>query len=234
MKKYIKKAFFPVLMAIIIIAGISILPTSTRADTLGKKLSGRVLLAVEADGEAWYVNPVNLKRYFLGDSLDALNIMQQLGLGISNEDLSSFNGIAPSRLSGAILLKVEDYGKAYYVNPVDLKIYFLGRPDQALRIMQGFSLGISNSNIDKMLVSENLGISIVNYGFEPSSITVNRGAMITWTNHTNIVQKITSPNNFNFGDIAPGKTYSRMFNFTGTYYYYSHNNGNMTGVIIVE
>ena len=45
---------------------------------------GKILLQVEASGEAWYVNPQDSKRYFLGRPTDAFNIMKTLGLGISN------------------------------------------------------------------------------------------------------------------------------------------------------
>jgi plastocyanin len=234
MKKYIKKIFFSATITIIVVVGVSVLPSITKADTFSSRLSGRILLSVESNGETWYVNPLNLKRYFIGDSLDALHIMQQLGLGISNRDFDSFNGTAPARLSGFILIKVEDQGKAYYVNPVNNKAYFLGNPDQALRVLQGFGLGITNNNIDKLLVSEKFNISINTSGFSPNNITVNRGAMITWTNYTNSIQTVTSPNNFNFGDIAAGRTYSRMFNSVGTYYYHSNNNQSMTGVIVVQ
>lgn len=48
---------------------------------------GKILLQVEKNGEAWYVNPENSKRYFLGRPVDAFNIMKNLGLGISNENL---------------------------------------------------------------------------------------------------------------------------------------------------
>ncbi len=52
------------------------------------RLRGRILLQVESKGEAWYVNPVNGKRYFLGKPSDAFEIMKKLGLGITNQDLS--------------------------------------------------------------------------------------------------------------------------------------------------
>lgn len=45
---------------------------------------GKILLRVEGNGEAWYINPNNAKRYFLGRPTDAFNIMKTLGLGISN------------------------------------------------------------------------------------------------------------------------------------------------------
>ena len=50
--------------------------------------AGRIFLQVEQNGEAWYINPQNNKRYFLGRPNDAFNIMRDLGLGISNNDLN--------------------------------------------------------------------------------------------------------------------------------------------------
>ena len=50
-------------------------------------LSGRILLQVEDKGQAWYVSPSDEKRYSLGRPDDALALMRQLGIGISNEDL---------------------------------------------------------------------------------------------------------------------------------------------------
>jgi len=229
-----KKTFFLATLALMIAIGLSSLPSTTKAESLGSKLSGRILLAVQSNGETWYVNPVNQQRYFLGESLDALNIMQQLGLGISNADFNSFNGTAPLRLSGRILLKVQDLGEAYYVNPIDLKMNYLGKPDQALELMQSLSLGITNSDLAKMSIPENVNVSITNSGFSPANLTVSKGAMVTWTNYTGISQTVTSPSYFNFGEIASGKTYSRMFNFIGTYNYYSVNQSNMTGSITVK
>lgn len=119
-------------------------------NSLSNKLKGRILLQVESSGEGWYVNPENSERYFLGRPSDAFNVMRSLGLGISNKDFDSFNGFAPKRLSGRILLKVEDFGKAYYVNPVDLKMHFLGRPSDAFEVMRNLGLGISNNDISKI------------------------------------------------------------------------------------
>ena len=45
---------------------------------------GKIFLQVEGSGEAWFINPNNAKRYFLGRPTDAFNIMKTLGLGISN------------------------------------------------------------------------------------------------------------------------------------------------------
>ncbi|MBU4217316.1 thrombospondin type 3 repeat-containing protein [Candidatus Parcubacteria bacterium] len=79
---------------------LSFLPLSTFADTsLAAKLSGQILIQVEAHGEAWYINPGDNKRYFLGRPQDAFELMKKLSLGISNADL---NKIVPRVETGPI------------------------------------------------------------------------------------------------------------------------------------
>ncbi|MEK7097737.1 MAG: hypothetical protein AAB906_02725, partial [Patescibacteria group bacterium] len=61
---------------------------SSLADsTLSQKLSGRILLQVEANGEAWYVNPSDQKKYYMGRPDDAFDLMRSFGAGITNSDL---------------------------------------------------------------------------------------------------------------------------------------------------
>src|SRR3989338_4728258 len=54
---------------------------------LVSRLMGKILLRVQHKGEAWYINPDNGQRYFLGRPQDAFNLMRALGLGISDDDL---------------------------------------------------------------------------------------------------------------------------------------------------
>ncbi|MDP3900235.1 MAG: CAP domain-containing protein [bacterium] len=62
------------------------------------KLLGKIFLQVERNGEAWYVNPADGKRYFLSRPADAFNIMRSLGLGISNDDLDNITAYTPDYL----------------------------------------------------------------------------------------------------------------------------------------
>ncbi|MCF7860514.1 thrombospondin type 3 repeat-containing protein [Patescibacteria group bacterium] len=55
------------------------------------KLKGKILLQVQKNGEAWYVNPTDGKRYYLGNGDLAFQIMRYLSLGISNQNLVSIN-----------------------------------------------------------------------------------------------------------------------------------------------
>jgi hypothetical protein len=123
-------------------------------------LNGRILIQVQDKGQAWYVNVLNSKRYYLGRPDDAYAVMRALGLGISNSDLNSYLVKAPARLAGRILLKVQDKGQAYYVDPVELKLYYLGRPADAFKVMRTRGLGISNSNLEKIPVATISSVNI--------------------------------------------------------------------------
>ena len=122
--------------------------------SLASDQAGMILLQVEENGEAWYVYPNDLERYYLGRPTDAFNIMRILGLGVAHPELEQYLiSTFPSRLSGMIMLDVEQNGEAYYVYPKDLQGYYLGRPADAFRVMRELGLGISNLNLVQIPVS---------------------------------------------------------------------------------
>ena len=49
---------------------------------------GKILIDIEQNGEAYYIYPKDKKAYYLGRPADAFRIMRELGLGITNSDLS--------------------------------------------------------------------------------------------------------------------------------------------------
>lgn len=129
---------------------------ATQAQSLAQTLSGKILLQVEENGEAWYVYPETHERFFMGRPNDAFNLMRTLGLGISNANLeqipeagssASGNFSLRNQLSGKILLQVEANGEAWYVNPDTLKRHFMGRPDDAFNLMRSLGLGISTKDL---------------------------------------------------------------------------------------
>ncbi|HPT08370.1 MAG TPA: hypothetical protein PLE28_01595 [bacterium] len=62
-------------------------------NNFAKNQTGKIFLQVQTNGEAWYINPGDNKRYYLGNPNDALNIMRSLGLGISNNNLNKIKTI---------------------------------------------------------------------------------------------------------------------------------------------
>ncbi len=190
-------------LLIIALSFILISPNNLKANDLGEQLKGRILLQVEEHGEAWYVNPDTKKRHFLGRPADAFNLMRQLGIGISEADYYSFNNYAPQRLSGKILLRVHANGEAYYVNPVDLRMHFLGRPADAFHVMRTLGLGISNSNLArinevsniKTYVNEDLGFSF-QYP-ENISININNNNVLSLSVKSEKINSLNYPMNYN-------------------------------------
>jgi len=140
-------------------------------------LNGRILIQVQDKGQAWYVNVLNSKRYYLGRPDDAYAVMRAFGLGISNSDFNLYSTKAPVRLAGRILLKVQDKGQAYYVDPVNLKLYYLGRPADAFNVMRTRGLGISNSDLAKIPVATispvNVSLPVSSSVVAPASTTTN-------------------------------------------------------------
>lgn len=51
-----------------------------------KKQKGKIFLQIQDNGEAWYINNKDEKRYFLGRPADAFSAMRFLGIGITEAD----------------------------------------------------------------------------------------------------------------------------------------------------
>lgn len=141
--------------------------------SLRNSTAGTILLDVQRNGEAWYVNPQTTKRHYLGRPADAFRIMRELGLGITNAKLATippapghsaavagiqidenatstaelFDSDLTNNLSGRILLQVEANGEAWYVNPKDKRRYYLGRPADAFAVMRATGLGITKKDL---------------------------------------------------------------------------------------
>ena len=59
---------------------------TNRDKNFSRKQKGKILLQTEDKGQAWYVNPEDGKRYFLGKPADAFQVMRKAGLGISDQN----------------------------------------------------------------------------------------------------------------------------------------------------
>ncbi len=137
-------------------------------------LKGRILLQVQDKGQAWYVSPVNNQRYYLGRPNDAFLVMRSLGLGVTNNDINLFLKKAPANLAGRILLKVQDKGQAYYVDPIELKLYYLGRPEDAFLVMRNRGLGISNRDLNSILVASSSNLQTNTSAYKPIVSSVSK------------------------------------------------------------
>lgn len=116
---------------------------------LATKLSGKIVLQVESRGEAWYINPKDKKRYYLGKPEDAYSLMKKLSVGISEKEFSSWNKGAPAWAVGGLYIRPQSHGEAYYVD-FNRRWNYLGRPTDAWQLFRNKGLGISNSDLAKI------------------------------------------------------------------------------------
>lgn len=76
-------------------------------------------------------------------------------------------------------------------------------------------------------------ISIQNFIFSPSSVTVIKGAVVTWTNNDSAPHQIKAMG-FNSPVLNQGESWSYTFNQVGTVNYSCYIHPSMTGSIKVE
>ena len=81
--------------------------------------------------------------------------------------------------------------------------------------------------------AQNAAISIENFSFNPSTLTITAGTTVTWTNNDSATHTIKSPN-FNSQDLPHGQTFAFKFDTEGTYDYSCGIHPAMTGKIIVQ
>ncbi len=79
-------------------------------------------------------------------------------------------------------------------------------------------------------------VSIKNFKFSPSSVTVKKGTTVTWTqedgtSHTVTVDRGDGPDS---PVLKKGETYSYKFEKAGTYKYHCTPHPNMKGTVVVE
>lgn len=77
--------------------------------------------------------------------------------------------------------------------------------------------------------------TIVDFGFQPSPITVNVGTTVTWTNTGSASHTVTADDgSFDSGTLSSGSTFSQPFTKAGTYAYHCKIHSSMTATVIVQ
>ncbi len=152
-------AGFVVGMAFAAVFFVGMMDTQTNAattSTLADRLQGQILLQVQEHGEAWYVKPVEKKRYYMRDGQAAYALMRFHSLGISNADLAKVlagDSTLLARLKGYILLQVQANGEAFYICPRDMSVTYVKNGDVAYGVMRSCGLGITNSDLAQIPVA---------------------------------------------------------------------------------
>lgn len=80
-------------------------------------------------------------------------------------------------------------------------------------------------------------VSQIDFQFVPSTVTINVGDSVTWTNNANDAHTATADDgSFDSGTMNPGATFTETFNTPGTIAYHCtfHQSLGMVGTIVVN
>jgi plastocyanin len=81
-------------------------------------------------------------------------------------------------------------------------------------------------------------ITIKNFAFGPSTLTVKTGTVVTWVNNDGATHTIASdagsPAAFSSDPLSPGASFAFTFSKPGTYSYHCSIHPSMTGTVIVQ
>jgi hypothetical protein len=76
---------------------------------------------------------------------------------------------------------------------------------------------------------------MVDFAFEPSSVEVQAGTTVTWTNDGQTPHTATADDgSFDSGNVAPGQSFSQAFEQPGTFDYHCEFHPQMTGAVVVQ
>lgn len=78
-------------------------------------------------------------------------------------------------------------------------------------------------------------VSIMNFTFSPTTLTVKTGTKVTWTNKDTVTHTVTDDKGaFNSGLLTPGNSFSFTFTQAGTYSYHCNIHHSMMATIVVQ
>jgi len=77
-------------------------------------------------------------------------------------------------------------------------------------------------------------VSIVNFSFNPATITVNKGDTVVWTNNDSVNHQIAGDGGLGGPVMNKGQTYSFTFNTAGTFNYHCAIHPSMKGIVVVQ
>lgn len=167
-----KKYFVIISLIIFGLAGLGQGVKAATPDTVPvSKYYGRfVVTEQKVDPAAWYINPVDKRRYYFDNEYIGYEKAKLMMLGITNKDLFKIplpgekmtgNLKLRRRLSGRFLLQVENLGRIWYINPIDLKRYYMDGPHSVRYLIDHTGVNAEDKTLVRFNVGNNVYIASV-------------------------------------------------------------------------
>ncbi|MBU1203149.1 PDZ domain-containing protein [Patescibacteria group bacterium] len=104
----------------------------------------------------WYIEPTSQERYLIKDGVSVSKLLKKIGEATHNIELdkisSDYNKAYDNR--GEILIQVDEKGEAWYINPIDLKKYYLQNGKDGFATIQKLALDISTVKLNAIPITK--------------------------------------------------------------------------------
>lgn len=154
-----------------VISGVNVRDKTCMDSSVIGKLSGGAIVAIYGEADGWYQVKLSdgTKGFVWNSWITVTSKQSNTSHEISSEykttetytkETTTVKEPVPTlyekdagltdRVKGYILLQVESFGEAWYVNPDDSKRYYMKDGSTAYEMMRQFGLGVSNADMDKI------------------------------------------------------------------------------------
>src|SRR5450759_2914487 len=106
----------------------------------------------------------------------------------------------------------------------------------AVVLTASVGLGLHAAGVIAPVRAKDATITIVDYAFQPKTITINQHETVTWTNMANQNHTVTADDgtSFDSGELSHGDVFGNVFDTAGTFKYHCSIHPAMQGTIIVK
>jgi plastocyanin len=105
----------------------------------------------------------------------------------------------------------------------------------AVVLTASFGLGLHAAGAIAPVLAKDQAVTIVDYAFQPKTITINQHESVTWTNTANQNHTVTADDgSFDSGELSHGDVFGNVFDTAGTFKYHCSIHPDMQGTIIVK
>ncbi len=140
-----------------------------------------------------------------------------------------------------VVLIIVGFGIYYLVSKNSLKVPYAEAPTTAVSPVNtnnpvAPAPAPAPAPVSVPVQSENKTVSIKNFSFNSSALTVKTGTKVTWTNNDSTSHTITSDsgNLLDSPILAPGESFSLIFTNSGSTSYHCKIHPSMKGTVIVQ
>ena len=210
-------------------------------------LDGRTMVPVRFVAEAFGLEadwgPKDARTQWVSIENEAIRIELEIGSPLIHLDFRDVVDPPPSTVTSDVEAQIID-GRTYLPLRVIGEIFgaeFDWGPKDALTEWVSFTLRDTDPvDIDPIependqAAIDEVHVRMAGFSFNPQTITVSRGTTVVWTNEDVETHTVTSTGNFDSGEVAPGATFSYVFDQNGTFNYFCIPHPFMVGTVIVE